>query len=98
MDNFLRSAFARLPKLRYIAVAQLNAKHLKETWSKDYAGNRAPWSWWKAVRDGRGTLLEIREIPAWEGERVREYVREADAEGMERFDGGCNCSCSRARI
>lgn len=57
------------------------------TYQDDYAEVSASWRWWRVLRDDDGTPVEIREIPCWEGERVRAYLRDGDREAAERFDG-----------
>ena len=86
MENWLlQQAVVYFPTLRYIAFAF--REELTSDWREDYAGNRTPWRWWKIQRDKEGSPEEIQEIPAWEGERVRTYLRNADADAMENFDG-----------
>ena len=86
-EALLRSAAARIPRLRYVALARYEAVELDSDREVDYARNAAPWRWWKIVRDSKGVPERIVEIPAWEGERVREFVRAADGATMEAFGG-----------
>ena len=44
--------------------------------------------------DDAGTPVEVREIPAWEGERVRAFLRGADMKTAEEFSGACVCIAS----
>lgn len=87
--SFLTKMLTTLPPpshTRYIAFAQ--AKVVSSDCKEDYAGNNAPWSWWKVTQpDDEDQPIEAREIPTWEGERVREYFREADRDAAEKFDG-----------
>ena len=86
-SELLRDASIRLPRLRYFALAWDKASVLDGTGKEDYAGDAAPWVWWKIARDSRGTPEQITEIPAWEGERVREHMRAADEATMQAFEG-----------
>lgn len=81
--RFFEHAALALPKLRYVALASRG--RLPRDFS-DLAGDRAPWRWWRIIRSA-GQDVEFREIPAWEGERVRRYFRAANKESAERFDG-----------
>ncbi|KAL1944366.1 hypothetical protein VTO73DRAFT_3551 [Trametes versicolor] len=78
--RFFEHAALALPKLRYVALA--SRPRLPRDFS-DLAGDRAPWRWWRIIRDGQD--VAYREIPAWEGERVRKYFRSADDKAA-RFD------------
>ncbi|TBU44354.1 hypothetical protein BD309DRAFT_958616 [Dichomitus squalens] len=79
---FLRSAALCYPALKYVALAApLRAALDKDV---DHAGERAPWRWWRVVRNEAG---EIQEFPAWEGERVRDYLRRADVEAVDALAG-----------
>ena len=84
-----------VPSLRYISLAEINMIQRQEF---DFAGTRAPWRWWKIVRnldedEGAGedneeeTAVRVVEIPAWEGERVRAFLRNANLDTAGRFDG-----------
>ncbi|OJT10318.1 hypothetical protein TRAPUB_13186 [Trametes pubescens] len=80
--RFFEHAALALPKLRYVALA--SPRQIPQDFS-DLAGDRAPWRWWRIIRSA-GQDVEFREIPAWEGERVRRYFRDANREKAERFD------------
>ena len=83
-DEFLQRASAYFPSLRYLALATPN-----HSTRPAYLGDGTPvWTWWHVHRDSVGASIEIREIPVWEGRRVREYLREADAEAVDGFDRG----------
>lgn len=71
-----------LPDLHYLALA--SPPHIPQVFS-DISGDRAPWRWWRIIRSGQD--VEFREIPAWEGERVRKYFRDADRDKAKRFEG-----------
>ena len=82
-DDFLQRASAYFPSLRYLALATPN----RITTRTAYPGDDTPvWTWWGVHRDSAGDPVEIREIPVWEGRRVREFLREADAEAVEGLD------------
>ncbi|TFK81472.1 hypothetical protein K466DRAFT_531743 [Polyporus arcularius HHB13444] len=74
-----------MPALRYVALAEQD--EVSADWKEDYSGDHAPWRWWEVRRDraGRGRD-EVDEIPSWEGERIRVYLRDADAKAMDEFD------------
>ena len=38
-------------------------------------------------RDDAGFVVEVKEIPAWEGNRVRDFLQNADADMVQNFDG-----------
>ena len=117
-----------MPTLRYVAYARREQRETlyyrveSEIEIEDYSGDRAPWQWWRIVRergrkprnnsedrsggseDGSGNsneeednedgdendsdeFVEVRQIPTWEGERVRTFLRNADMETAENFDG-----------
>ncbi|KAI0737794.1 hypothetical protein C8Q80DRAFT_1210952 [Daedaleopsis nitida] len=89
------SVVEHVPSLRYIALAEISRILSKQ--EVDFAGTRAPWRWWKIVRDSykdegsgkddeEGTSVRVVEIPAWEGERVRAFLRDADMEAAKNFD------------
>ncbi|TBU48253.1 hypothetical protein BD309DRAFT_949991 [Dichomitus squalens] len=81
----MSKTFRQLFDTRYVAFAQ--PKDVSPDYQEDYAGNNAPWSWWKIIKlDDDDAPTEIREIPAWEGERVRAYFREADVEAASKFE------------
>ncbi|RPD64735.1 hypothetical protein L227DRAFT_607371 [Lentinus tigrinus ALCF2SS1-6] len=84
-EAFLNRACQYLPSLRYIALAE-SPESTTLPCKDDYSGVAAPWRWWHVVRDEDGSPIEIREIPGWEGERVRRYLRNADREGADHFD------------
>ena len=88
-SEFLQGARMYFPALRYIAVATpRRPAHIAPT--PAYPGDGIPvWTWWRVHRDSVGTPVEIREIPVWEGQRVRESLRETDAEGMRDFHRAC---------
>ncbi|KAH9884948.1 hypothetical protein C8Q73DRAFT_796064 [Cubamyces lactineus] len=79
--TFLINAAAALPNLRYIALA--DPKEVPTALMDDLSGDRAPWRWWRVIR---GERTELKEIPGWEGERVRRFFREADREKVDAFD------------
>ncbi len=76
-----------LPSLRYVALAERD--EVSADWKEDYSGEHAPWRWWEVRRDGVEYPVKIKvlEIPSWQGERIRKYLRDADAEVMDEFDG-----------
>ncbi|RPD67535.1 hypothetical protein L226DRAFT_608687 [Lentinus tigrinus ALCF2SS1-7] len=82
---FLNHASLYLPSLRYVALAKSPASETLPC-EDDYSEIAAPWRWWRVVRDENACPIEIREIPGWEGERVRRYLCNADREGAEHFD------------
>ncbi|KAI0684366.1 hypothetical protein C8Q76DRAFT_831516 [Earliella scabrosa] len=84
-QELFKRAFGYLPSLRWIALAEPQCKKLDPNLD-DYAGDRAPWRWWKVTRDDKGTPLEVTEVPGWEGERARAYLRAADKTAAEEFD------------
>ncbi|KAI0658685.1 hypothetical protein C8Q70DRAFT_182249 [Cubamyces menziesii] len=79
--TFLINAAAALPNLRYIALA--DPKEVPTALMEDLSGDRAPWRWWRVIR---GERTELKEIPGWEGERVRRFFREASREKVDAFD------------
>ncbi|KAI0684257.1 hypothetical protein C8T65DRAFT_836558 [Cerioporus squamosus] len=85
--EFLDHAFKSLPSLRYVALAEPPGERAGNLLRKEeYAGNAAPWRWWRVVRDEDGSPVEVREIPGWEGERVRSYLRNADRKAADNFN------------
>ena len=103
------SVGAFVPSLRYIAFADRGTRPPEPTaicdWAEDmlyedHAGTRAPWRWWRLVRDDEdeSVVVEAREIPAWEGERVRAFLRNASVETAQAFDGTCSLDRFAARL
>uniref|UniRef100_A0A5K1K5P1 Thiol-transferase Tc52 n=1 Tax=Ganoderma boninense TaxID=34458 RepID=A0A5K1K5P1_9APHY len=85
-NDFLWGASAHFPSLRYIAVAT-PYRPARIAPPPAYPGDDIPvWTWWRVRRDGAGIPVEIKEIPVWEGQRVRGYLRDADAEAMRDFE------------
>ncbi|KAM5542491.1 hypothetical protein V8D89_003950 [Ganoderma adspersum] len=84
--DVLQGASRRFSALRYVAVATPHRPpHIAPT--PAYPGDGIPvWTWWRVHRDSVGAPVEIREIPVWEGRRVREFLRNADAQAMRDFD------------
>ena len=80
-------AFKYLPSLRWIALGAPKCRMHLDLDVQDYAGDNAPWRWWRVTRDEDGTPVEVTEIPGWEGERIRAYLRAADATAADEFDG-----------
>lgn len=78
---FEQAAYA-LPNLQYLALA--NPPQIPQAFS-DLSGERALWRWWRIIRSDEDA--EFREIPLWEGERVRKYFHNADREKAKRFGG-----------
>lgn len=85
---FLRAVASYSPRLRYVAVGVLE-DDMSYRWEDDYSGTEARWRWWKVVRDGWGRPTSIVEIPTWEGELVRTFLRESSRGKVENFDGEC---------
>ncbi|KAM5542438.1 hypothetical protein V8D89_003897 [Ganoderma adspersum] len=85
-DDFLQRASAYFPSLCYLALATpTRPGHL--TLPPAYPGGGIPvWTWWRVRRGTVGAPVEIREIPTWEGRRVREFLQEAGAEATDDFD------------
>ncbi|KAI9060001.1 hypothetical protein FKP32DRAFT_1760593 [Trametes sanguinea] len=83
LARFLSCAPTALPNLRYVAVAA--PPKISKNVFDDLAGERAPWRWWRVIR-GEGDVAAAKEIPAWEGERVRQYFRKADRAQADSFD------------
>ncbi|KAI0696965.1 hypothetical protein C8T65DRAFT_743360 [Cerioporus squamosus] len=84
--QLLDRAFKALPSLRYLSLAEPpDDSQRMLPYKEEYAGNGAPPRWWRVVRDEEGSPIEIKEIPGWEGERVRSYLRNADREAAEHF-------------
>ncbi|OSC97912.1 hypothetical protein PYCCODRAFT_1439730 [Trametes coccinea BRFM310] len=82
LTRFLGCLPTGLPTLRYVAIAA--PPKISMNISDDLAGERAPWRWWRIIRtDGEA---ETREIPAWEGERVRQFFRGADEVQANTFE------------
>lgn len=87
--RLLEEAVVALPNLRYLALAQIpNNALLVRSWPREYGQRQWPnarWQWWRIIRDTKG--IEVREIPTWEGDRVRNYMRDADMAHADHFDG-----------
>ncbi|KAI0737788.1 hypothetical protein C8Q80DRAFT_1125240 [Daedaleopsis nitida] len=85
--KFLERVTTRIHSLRYIGLAEVGARFISD-WQDDFSGTRALWRWWKVVHSGvEDTVpVEVREISAWEGERVRSFLRNADITTVESFD------------
>ncbi|KAH9854839.1 hypothetical protein C2E23DRAFT_815848 [Lenzites betulinus] len=87
-DELLARLFALIPTafphLRYLALA--SAPEMPPTGYTGLAAVRVPWRWWRIVKEG--ARVEYREIPVWEGERVRTFFREADVATAAKFDDG----------
>ncbi|KAL7282784.1 hypothetical protein ACG7TL_004260 [Trametes sanguinea] len=82
LTRFLGCLPTGLPTLRYLAIAA--PPKISMNISDNLAGERAPWRWWRIIRtEGEA---ETREIPAWEGERVRQFFREADEVQANSFE------------
>lgn len=73
--RLLEHAVVALPRLRYLALGQMPEGRRVQT----------RWRWWRFIRDTE--RIEVREVPAWEGQRVREYMRDADVASADAFDG-----------
>ncbi|KAI0737795.1 hypothetical protein C8Q80DRAFT_1276216 [Daedaleopsis nitida] len=75
-----------IPSLRYVALAEIRPPRIMQ--ETDFAGTRAPWRWWKIIREdgAEGSTAKAVEIPAWEGERVRAFLRDANLEAAKNFD------------
>ena len=84
-ETFLKTVSGSVHSLRYIALAEVSEVALD--WREDYTRNGTHRRWWRIVRDDDGVPREVREIPEWEGERVRVYVENAKTEDIDRFDG-----------
>ena len=95
-QDLFQRAFKYLPSLRWIALATLQ-RRWRDPILDDYGGDHAPWRWWRVVRDNDGAPMEVTEIPSWEGERVRTYLRAADRTAAEEFDGKC-VGCDMCRF
>lgn len=74
-NRLLEHAVVALPRLRYLALGQMPERRRIRT----------RWRWWRFIRHIE--RIEVREVPAWEGERVREYMRDADGASADAFDG-----------
>ena len=84
-ETFLKTISGSVHSLRYIALAEVSEVALD--WREDYTRNGTYRRWWRIVRDDDGVPREVREIPEWEGERVRVYVENAKTEDIDCFDG-----------
>ena len=84
-ETFLKTVSGSVHSLRYIALAEVSEVALD--WREDYTRNGTYRRWWRIVRDDDGVPREVREIPEWEGERVRVYVENAKTEDIDCFDG-----------
>ncbi|KAM5542457.1 hypothetical protein V8D89_003916 [Ganoderma adspersum] len=88
-SEFLQRASTYFPSLRYVALA---TPHWPAYIAPipAYPGDDVPvWTWWRIHRVSEDAPVEIREIPVWEGRRVREFLRDADAEAVDDFDRTC---------
>ena len=84
--DFLRQAAVSFPKLRFVAFG--TSKSVFVEWNVDLAKDSSLWDWWEVIRNpSTGKVVEIREIPVWVGQLVREYLREADVQAVKAFDG-----------
>ena len=89
--DFLREASQYFPFLRFIALGTTKGSVSLDP-KEDYAEALDVWQWWEIVRDPAvpfgGEVVEIREIPEWEGRRVGAFIRDVeDAETFKVFDG-----------
>ncbi|TFK82976.1 hypothetical protein K466DRAFT_603256 [Polyporus arcularius HHB13444] len=77
-DQFLEAVSNWFPSLRYIALADI---------PDGFDGNddEKP-HWWRVLRDDEGSPVEVREVPLWEGRRVRDYFLDADADTAAQFE------------
>ncbi|KAI0774646.1 hypothetical protein BD413DRAFT_611668 [Trametes elegans] len=80
----LLTVVAPVRTIRYIALG--DPEGIPSAHTEDLAGDCAPWRWWSVVRHDAGPV-EVREIPAWEGKRVRRYFRAADRARAESVEG-----------
>ncbi|KAI1791063.1 hypothetical protein LXA43DRAFT_1143257 [Ganoderma leucocontextum] len=85
-NEVLQTASKHFLSLRYVAMATPKPPaHIAPT--PAFPGDDTPvWTWWRVHRDSAGSLVEIREIPVWEGQRVREFLRNSDADALKNFD------------
>ncbi|EIW61200.1 uncharacterized protein TRAVEDRAFT_44021 [Trametes versicolor FP-101664 SS1] len=84
--RLLEAAVVALPNLRYVAFAQIPDDVLRSA-TREYGQRQWPnarWQWWRIIRGAEG--IEVREVPTWEGERVRKYMRDADMAHADDFD------------
>ena len=84
-DLFLRTVADCFPRLEYIALAAPRWTNMQR--EDDHTGERGPWRWWRVIWSAAGIPEEIQKFPAWEGERVRDYLRCADVDAMDKFAG-----------
>lgn len=84
-NRLLEHAVVALPSLRYLALGKVPKVRpsIRTRWR---------WRWWRVIRETE--RIEVREVPAWEGERVREYMRDADVDGADAFDGKSSSRCT----
>ena len=89
-NEFLQRASAYFPSLRYLTLATPNLPARPSNsiapipaYPGDYV---SVWTWWRVHRNNVGAPVEIREIPVWEGRRVRDFLRDVDAETADDFD------------
>ena len=95
LATFLAAARENIPTLRYVAVAPFceRVQERLALFESECTGERAPWRWWRVVaRDGAAAATEV---PAWEGARVRAFLRDADLDAAQRFAGA---SCRDRRV
>lgn len=77
--RLLEHAVVALPNLRYVALGRIPLDLAEEP------GEHTEWRWWRIIRTMGN--VEVREVPAWEGERVRKYMHNADIARADNFDG-----------
>ncbi|KAI0705759.1 hypothetical protein C8T65DRAFT_740799 [Cerioporus squamosus] len=77
-DQFLEAVCNQFPSLRYIALADVPVDFEGDDDEKRH--------WWRVIRDDESTLVEVREVPLWEGRRVRDYFLDADADTATQFE------------
>ena len=82
--NFLRNVASDVKSLRYVALADPESVAPYDIEDSDPSVARR---WWRIVRDENQAPVEIREVPTWEGKRLREFLHGADREAMDGFDG-----------
>lgn len=89
--RFIERVCTLIPSLCYLALGWRQPlqelSHLIAV--DDPIHTHQPWKWWRVVRDTEGSPTKVKEIPAWEGKRVRKYLRDADTEAAREFDGEC---------
>ncbi|KAM5542487.1 hypothetical protein V8D89_003946 [Ganoderma adspersum] len=86
-NEVLQAASKYFRSLRYVAIATPKRSACFAP-PPPFPGDGVPvWTWWRVHRDGGGSPVEIREIPVWEGRRVREFLQNADADTV--FDRAC---------